>query len=152
MLQDYEVVFQEPKELPPLRKCFNHHIPLKDGAELINSRPYRYSPVQKDVIELMVQELKSQGLIQNNCSPFSSHVVLVGKKDGNWRLCVDYKELNQITIKDKYPIPIIEELLDELGGSQVYSKIDLRSGYHQIRMAPEDIHKIAFRTHSGYYE
>lgn len=74
----------------------------------------------------MVRELQSQGLIQNSCSPFASPVVLVGKKDSNWRLWVDYKSLNQITIKDKYPIPIIEELLDKLGGSQVYSKIDLR--------------------------
>lgn len=117
VLQDYEAVFQEPKGLPPFREYFNHHIPLKEGADPINSRPYRYSLVQKDVIEQMVQELKSQGLIQNSCSPFASPVVLVGKKNGNLRLCVDYRALNQITIKDKCPITIIEELLDELGGS-----------------------------------
>lgn len=76
-----------------------------------------YSPVQKIIIEEMVQELQSQELIQNGCSPFASPVVLVGKKDGSWRLCVDYRDINPITIKDKYPIPIIEELLDKLGGS-----------------------------------
>nr|XP_009593959.1 uncharacterized protein LOC104090542 [Nicotiana tomentosiformis] len=152
VLHEFEAVFSEPKGLPPFREPFDHHIPFKEGTNPVNARPYRYSLVQKDVIEKMAHELQSQGLIQHSSSPFASPAVLVGKKDGSWRLCVDYRALNQITIKDKYPIPIIEELLDELGGSQVYSKIDLRSGYHQIRMAPSDIHKTAFRTHSGHYE
>ena len=88
-----------------------------------------------------------------NSSSFASPVVLVGKKDGSWRLCcVDYRELNKNTVKDKFHIPIIKELLDELAGSKVYSKIDLRSRYHQVRIYPQDVSKTAFKTHSGHYE
>lgn len=94
----------------------------------------------------------AEGIIQYSNSPYASLVVLVKKKDNSWRLCVDYRGLNQQTIKDKYPIPLLEDLLDELGGSSVYSKLDLCAGFHQIRMHPHDVFKTTFKTHSGHYE
>ncbi|GKC50171.1 putative mitochondrial protein [Tanacetum coccineum] len=141
-------IFDEPKGLPPNRS-HDHTIPLTPNAPPINIRPYRHPPMQKDVIELMVKELLEVRTIRNSHSSFSSPIK---KKDGTWRMCVDYKQLNKYIIKDKFPILVIEELLDELSGAKVFLKLDLRSGYHHIRMKEADIHKTAFRTHEGHYE
>jgi len=121
-------LFAEPATLPPSRGIFDHKIPLEQGTNPFCIRPYRYPLQQKDVIEELVQEMLDKGIIQYSTSPFASPVVLVRKKDGTWRICVDYRELNKHTIKDKFPIPIIEELLDELAGAVIFSKIDLRAG------------------------
>ncbi|KAJ4754249.1 polyprotein [Rhynchospora pubera] len=137
--------------LPP-RRGIDHQIPLTPDAKPVNLRPYRYSYFQKLEIEKIIEELLKNAVIQNSNSPYASPVLLVRKKDGGWRMCVDYRKLNNQTVKDKFPIPIIEDLLDELHGARYFSKIDLKLGYHQIRMADADVQKTSFRTHEGHYE
>ncbi|GJX10964.1 RNA-directed DNA polymerase, eukaryota, partial [Tanacetum coccineum] len=149
--ENFSDVFEVPHELPPKRN-HDHRIPLIPGTPLVNIRPYRHPPIKKDAIEAIVKELLESGVIKPSQIPFSSSIVMVKKKDNTWRICADYRQLNKSTIKDKFPIPIIDELIDELHGVVVFSKLDLRSGYHQIGMFKDNIAKIAFRTHKGHYE
>ncbi|GJY93093.1 retrotransposable element Tf2 [Tanacetum coccineum] len=151
VLTEYAEVFEVPNKLPPARS-HDHRIPLLHGTQPVNIRPYRHPPVQKDAIEAMIKELLEAGVIKHSQSSFASLIVMVKKKDNSWRMCVDYRQLNKHTIKDKFPIPVIEELIDELGGAMIFSKLDLRSRYHQIKMYEDDIAKTAFKTHEGHYE
>lgn len=141
LLQQYSSVFSLPQGLPPNR-IQDHHVHLLTDSQPVNVRPYRYPQFQKEVITTMINDMLREGIIRPSTSPFSSPVLLVRKKDGTWCFCVDYCALNAITIKDRFPIPTV----DELHGSQVYSKLDLQSGYHQILLNPADTFKTAFRT------
>ena len=151
VVEKHRHVLEVPNGLPPPR-AFDHRIVLHDETRPVNVAPYRYAHFQKGEIERQVEEMLSQGLIRTSTSPFSSPVLLVRKKDGSWRFCTDYRALNEATIKDRFPIPTVDEMLDELHGAMVFTKLDLRAGYHQIRMREEDVYKTAFRTHSGHYE
>ncbi|GKE77122.1 putative mitochondrial protein [Tanacetum coccineum] len=150
--QDKEVKVVPHAELLMLSVFPNTVIPLIEGTQPVNIRPCRHPPTQKDVIEAMVKELLEAGVIKPSYSPFVSTIVMVKKKDNTWRMCIDYRKLNKCTVNDKFLISIIEELIDELYGSTVFSKLNLRSGYHQIRMYEDDVAKKAFKTHEGHYE
>nr|GEZ26539.1 reverse transcriptase [Tanacetum cinerariifolium] len=113
LLEEYSDLFSMPKEFPQ-RRSFDHKIPLKTYNAFINIKTYRYPPTPKDTIDAMIKELLDSRVIRPSNSPFSSFINMVKKKDGSWRICIDYRHLNKYTIKDKFPIPIIEELIDEL--------------------------------------
>lgn len=113
-------------------------MPLIAGAQPFRLRPYRFDPAQKDEVKKQVQDLLSKGQIQLSSSPFSSPVLLVRKKTGDWRLCVDFRRLNALAVKNKSPLPIIDGILDELHGAEWFTTLDMSSGFHQIRMAEGD--------------
>ncbi|GJV88527.1 putative reverse transcriptase domain-containing protein [Tanacetum coccineum] len=127
-------------------------IDLVPGAAHVARAPYRLAPSELQELSTQLQELSDKGFIRPSSSPWGAPVLFVKKKDGSFRMCIDYRELNKLTVKNRYPLPRIDDLFDQLQGSRVYSKIDLRSGYHQLRVREEDIPKTAFRTRYGHYE
>jgi hypothetical protein len=151
LLAEFAELFTEPTGLPPAPP-FDHHIHLQPGTPPVAVRPYRYPQLLKDEVETQCAAMLAQGIIRASTSAFSAPVLLVRKRDGTWRFCVDYRALNSKTVRDRFPIPIVDELLDELKGAAFFSKLDLRSGYHQVRMHPDDVHKTTFRTHHGHFE
>jgi hypothetical protein len=130
LLSKHQMVFSTTQGLPPSSGVHDHSIPLVPGSLPPNIRPYRHPFSQKNEIEKMVQELLNAGVIRPSTSPYSSPIVMVPKKEGSWRMCPDFCALNKLTIKDKFPIPVIDDLLDELSGAQFFTKLDLCSGYH----------------------
>ena len=147
------MVFQPlPKTLPPYRDITGHTIPLQPGAQPSYRPPYRFSPLEFREVKKQVSELLEQNSIQPSRSPYGSPVLFVMKKDGTLRMCIDYRALNKLTIHDKYPLPRTDELLDKVKGSKIFSSLDLASGYHQIRIHPDDVPKTAFTAAGEHYE
>ncbi|GJX98114.1 putative reverse transcriptase domain-containing protein [Tanacetum coccineum] len=152
IVRDFPEVFPEDLPgLPPTRQV-EFQINLMPGAAPVARAPYRLAPSEMKELSEQLQELSDKGFIRPSSSPWGAPVLFVKKKDGSFRMCIDYRELNKLTVKNRYPLPRIDDLFDQLQGSSVYSKIDLRSGYHQLRVREEDIPKMAFRTRYGHYE
>ena len=153
ILQEYMDVFlhEIPHGLPPVRGIENK-IDSILGASLPNRAAYRANPEETKEIQRQVQDLLDRGYISESLSPCSFSVLLVPKKDNSWRMCVDCRAINNITIRYRYPIPRLDDILNELSGAIIFSKIDFRSGYHQIRMALGDEWKTAFKTKFRFYE
>ncbi|GJP67664.1 hypothetical protein CLOP_g24457, partial [Closterium sp. NIES-67] len=140
-----------PNELPPYR-THQHEIVEEPGSKPTFRAPYRLSPTKLADMKKQIEYLPAKGLIRPSTSPYGAPVLFTLKPDGSLRMCIDYRVLNKQTIKNKYPIPRIDDLLDQRRGATVFSKLDLRSGYWHIRMADNSIHKTAFRTRYGSYE
>jgi hypothetical protein len=152
ILREYQDVF--PEEVPslPPKRDIEFSIELAPGAVSVSRTPYRMSTPELVELKLQLKEMMDKGYIRPSVSPWGAPVLFVKKKDGTLRLCIDYKQLSKVTIRNKYPLPRINDLFNQLGGASIFSKIDLRSGYHQVRIKGEDIHKTSFRTRYGNYE
>jgi hypothetical protein len=122
------------------------------GAAPISKTPYKMSTLEPNELQMQLEELLKKGYIHPSVSPWGAPILFVKKKDGTLRLCIDFKQVNKIIVKNKYPFPRIDDLFDQLKGAKIFSKIDLRSSYHQVRIREEDIGKTTFRTRYGQYE
>jgi hypothetical protein len=151
LLSEFADVSAALTGLPPERPV-GHTIPLLPGSHKPPSRPlYRLSPMEMEEVRSQVQELLAKGLIEPSQSPYGAPILFVKKKDGSLRMCIDYRALNKITVRNSYPLPLISDLLDKLAGASVFSSLDLQSGYHQIRITEEDQPKTAFKTPMGLF-
>jgi len=153
LLQEFDDVFPNdtPSGLPPFRGI-EHQIDFVPGASIPNRPAYRRYPEETNELQRQVDELMGKGYISESISPCAVHVLLMPTKDETWRICVEFRAINNITVKYRHPIPRLDDMLDELHGSCIFSKIDLKSGYHQIRMKEGDVWKTAFKTKYGLYE
>ena len=151
IVEEYEDIFTSPAGVP-LHCQVKHSIDLTPGAPLPNGPIYRRSVLENNEIKRQIEELLQKGHIRPSSSPCGSPIMLVQKKHGTWRLCIDYRALNKITVCNRYPIPRIDDLLDQLRGAKYFSKIDLKSGYHQVPIEPSDVWKTAFKSKEGLFE
>ena len=149
---EYPDVFPEELSGLPPRREIEFSIEVLPGTMPTSRAPYRMAPVELAELKVQLQELLDKGFIRPSNSPWGAPILFVKKKDGTFRLCIDYRQLNKVTVKNKYPLPRIDDLFDQFKGAQVFSKIDLRSGYHQLRIKERDVPKTAFRTRYGHYE
>jgi hypothetical protein len=146
-----EVFPDEIPDVPPEREV-EFSIDLVPGTKPVSMAPYRMSASELAELKKQLEDLLDKKFVRLSVSPWGAPVLLVKKKDGSMRLCIDYRQLNKVKIKNRYPLPRIDDLMDQLVGARVFSKIDLRSGYHQIKVKDEDMQKTAFRTRYGHYE
>nr|GFA99549.1 putative reverse transcriptase domain-containing protein [Tanacetum cinerariifolium] len=151
IVRDFPEVFPEDLSGIPRARPVEFHIYLVPGVVPIAQAPYRLAPSEMKELAEQLQELSDKGFIRPSSSPWGAPVLFVKKKDGSFRMCIDYRELNKLTVKNRYPLPRIDDVFDQLQGSSVYSKIDLRSGYHQLRVREEDIPRTAFRTRNAFW-
>nr|GFA11179.1 putative reverse transcriptase domain-containing protein [Tanacetum cinerariifolium] len=152
VIRDFpEVFFDELPGLPPPRQV-EFRIDLISGVAPVVRAPYRLAPSEMKEFSKQLRELSKKGFIRPSSSPWGASVLFVKKKNGSFQMCIDYTELNKLMIKNRYPLPRIDDLFDQLYGSSFYSKIDLRYGYHQLRIREEDILITSFRTCYGHYE
>ncbi|KAL1533106.1 hypothetical protein AAHA92_33038 [Salvia divinorum] len=152
IVRDFPDVFPDTLPGPPPDRQLDFIIDLEPGSAPVSKAPYRMAPKELEELKIQLQELLDVGFIRPSVSPWGAPVLFVKKKDGTVRMCIDYRELNKLTPKNKYPLPRIDDLFDQLRGAGVFSKMDLRSGYHQLKVRNEDIPKTAFRTRYGHYE